>query len=157
MSIAILVYGNEFFQEFLKDLFLVHFYSIYIYISDIFFLVDEAFLSNYAYDSALYSIQKNHILNQSILKKKFMYLQIHNNDTQFHDNYIVLNPGKYYCMTFGLNTTKYEFVLEDGTIVPSLEEHVVFGITIDSLLSINMDILFQTIKSSYKQTPRTSS
>ena len=28
-----------------------------------------------------------------------------------------------YYMTFGLNTTKNEFVLEDGTIVPSAEEH----------------------------------
>ena len=35
-------------------------------------------------------------------------------------------------MTFGLNTTKHESVLEDGTIVPSAEEHVVLGITFDS-------------------------
>ena len=38
-------------------------------------------------------------------------------------------------MTFGLNTTKNEFVLEGGKIVPSAEEHVVLGITIDSRLT----------------------
>ena len=63
---------------------------INVYINDIFFFsffVDEAFLSNYADDTALYSVQRNHILNQSILKKNFMYLQ-----KRFHDNYMVLNP-----------------------------------------------------------------
>ena len=34
-------------------------------------------------------------------------------------------------MTFGLNTTKNDFVFKDGTIVPSAEEHVVLGKTID--------------------------
>ena len=37
---------------------------------------------------------------------------------------MVLNPGKCYCMTFGSNTTKNEFVPEDDTTVPSAEEHV---------------------------------
>ena len=48
---------------------------------------------------------------------------------------MVLNPGKCYYMTSDLNTTKNEFVLEDGTIVPSAEAHVVLGITIDSRLT----------------------
>ena len=38
-------------------------------------------------------------------------------------------------MTFGLNTTKNEFVLEDGTIVTPEEVHVVLRITIDSHLT----------------------
>ena len=101
-----------------------------IYINDIFFFADEAFLSNYADDTALYSVQKNLILNQFIIKKNFMYLQ-----NWFHDNYMVSNSGKCYYMTFGLNTTKNEFVLEDGTIVPSAKEYVVLGITIDSRLT----------------------
>ena len=45
-----------------------------------------------------------------------------------------LNPGKWYYMTFSLNTTKNEFVLEDRAIA-SAEEHVVLGITIDSRLT----------------------
>ena len=36
---------------------------MYIYISEIFFLVAEAFLSNYADDRALQSFQKKYILN----------------------------------------------------------------------------------------------
>ena len=44
------------------------------YINDIFFFVDESFLSNYADETALYSILKNHILNQSILKKKLIII-----------------------------------------------------------------------------------
>ena len=44
---------------------------------------------------------------------------------------MVLNPGKRSYMTFGFNTTKNEFGLEDGTIVPSAEEYVVLGTTID--------------------------
>ena len=126
MSILILVYEKKFFQEFLKNIFLVRFYSIYI--NDVFFFLDEAFLSNYADDTALYSVQKNHILNQSILQKNFMYLQ-----KWFHDNYMVLIPVKHY-MTFGSIVTKNEFVLEDGTIVLS-EERVVLGIIIDSRLT----------------------
>ena len=59
-----------------------------------------------------------------------MYLQ-----KWFHDNYMVLNTGKCYYMAFGLNTTKNEFVLEDGTIAPSPEEHVVLGIIINSRLT----------------------
>ena len=49
---------------------------------------------------------------------------------------MVLNPGKYYYMTFGLNNTKNEFFLEDSLILPSLEEHVVLRITIDSRLTL---------------------
>ena len=77
-------------------------------------------------------------LNQSILKKNFMHLQ-----KWFHDNYMVLKPGKCCYMNFGLNTTRNEFVLEDGTIIPSSEKHVVLGITINSRLTLYL--LFQAI------------
>ena len=59
-----------------------------------------------------------------------MYLQ-----KWFHENYMVLSPGKCYYMTFGLNTTKNEFAFEDGTILPSAEKHVVLGIKIDTHLT----------------------
>ena len=35
-----------------------------------------------------------------------------------------INPGKCFYMTFGLNTTKNRYFLEDGAIVPFAEEHV---------------------------------
>ena len=114
---------------------------IYIYIcvcvcvcvNDIFFFADEAFLSNYTADNALYSvqrIQKNHNPNQFILKKNLACLQ-----KWFQDIYMFLNPGKCYYMTLGSNTAKNGFVLEDGTFVPCVEEHVVLGITINSHLT----------------------
>ena len=56
---------------------------IYIYIKHLF--VDEAFLINYVDGTALYSGQKRTILNQSILKKNFMYLQ-----KWFHENVVML-------------------------------------------------------------------
>ena len=65
-------------------------------------------------------------VNQSVVKKTFMYLQ-----KWFHNNGMVLNPGKCYYMTFYLNTTSTEFVLEVSTIVPYAEEHVILGIKID--------------------------
>ena len=48
------------------------------------------------------------------------------------DNYMVLNPGRFYCMTFVLSTTINEFVLEACSIASSAEEHTVLGLTIDS-------------------------
>ena len=54
---------------------------------------------------------------------------------------MVLNAGKCYYMNFGWNTTKNEFVLLDGTIVPSAEEHVVLGIIIDSASPSILDLL----------------
>ena len=43
-------------------------------------------------------------------------------------NIMILNPGKYYYLTFDSNTTKNEFVLEEGTILSSAKEHVVLGL-----------------------------
>ena len=102
-----------------------------IYINDIFLFVDEAFLSNYADDTALYSIHKNHISNQSVLKRNFICLQ-----KWFYENYMVLNPGKCCYMTFGSKFNN-DLLLEDGTTIPSAEEHVVLGITIDSHLNFH--------------------
>ena len=104
----------------------------YIYINDIFLFVDEAFLSNYADDTALYSIHKNHISNQSVLKRNFIYLQ-----KWFYENYMVLNPVKCCYMTFGSKFNNNDLLLEDGTTIPSAEEHVVLGITIDSHLNFH--------------------
>ena len=97
-----------------------------IYSNDIFLFVDEAFLSNYADDTALYSIHKNHISNQSVLKRNFICLQ-----KWFYENYMVLNPGKCCYMTFGSKFNNNDLLLEDGTTIPSAEEHVVLGITIE--------------------------
>ena len=45
---------------------------------------------------------------------------------------MVINPGKCYYMNLSLNTIKNEFDLEDATIVPSAEEHIVSETTVDA-------------------------
>lgn len=87
-------------------------------------------LSNYADDTALYSVEK-HIFKQLVLTKNSTYLQ-----KWYCDNHMGLNPGKCYYMTFGSNTTKNGFAIKDGTIVPSAEEHVELEIKIDSGLTL---------------------
>ena len=53
---------------------------------------------------------------------------------------MVLNPRKCYYMTFGLNTTKTEFVLDGCAIVSLAEDHVVLAIAIDSHLTFYSDL-----------------
>ena len=43
-------------------------------------------------------------------------------------------------MTFGLNTTKTEFVLDGCAIVPLAEDYVVLAIAIDSHLTFYSDL-----------------
>ena len=75
-----------------------------IYINDIFAFVDEAFVSNYAGNTELYFFKKATSLTK---KKKFMYIT-----KWFLDDYMVLNSGKCYYMTFGLRTTKMSLFLK---------------------------------------------
>ena len=101
-----------------------------IYISDILLFPDNVCLSNYADDTTLYSIRENHNTNKNILKKKFLSLQ-----KCFYHNYTVLNPGKCCYMSFGSDPCKRDLILQDSTKIPSAEEYVVFGVTIDRKLT----------------------
>ena len=101
-----------------------------IHINDIFLFPDNVCLSNYADDTTLYSIGENHNTNRNILNEKFLSLQ-----KWFYYNYVVLNPGKCYFMSFGSNPDKSDLILEDNTNIPSAEEYVVLGVTIDNRLT----------------------
>ena len=48
---------------------------------------------------------------------------------------MLLNPGKCCYMTFGSKFNNNDLLPEDGTTLPSAEEHLVLGITIDSHLN----------------------
>ena len=109
-------YGNLQSSRYTKFYIYIYIIYIYIYINNIFLFVDEAFLSNYANDTALYSIHKNHISNQSVLKQNFICLQ-----KWFYENYMVLNPGKFCYMTFGSKFNNNDLLLEDGTTITSAE------------------------------------
>ena len=50
----------------------------------------------------------------------------------FYDNYMVLNPGKCFHMSFGFNPDKNDLILEDSTKIPSAKEYVFLGATIDN-------------------------
>ena len=55
----------------------------------------------------------------------------------FYDNYMVLNPGKCYYKSFGSNSDKGDFILEDSTKIPSTEEYIIFRVAIDKNCSIS--------------------
>ena len=48
---------------------------------------------------------------------------------------MVLNPGKCCYKSFGTNSDKSDLFLEDSTKIPSAEENVALGITIDNRLT----------------------
>ena len=101
-----------------------------IYINDIFLFPENVCLSNYADDTTLYSIGENHNTNRNILNKKFLSLQ-----KWFYDNYMVLNPGKSCYISFGSNPDKRDLILEYSTKIPSAEEYIVLGVTINNRLT----------------------
>ena len=45
---------------------------------------------------------------------------------------MVLNPGKCYYMSFGFNPEQSDLILEDSTKIPSAEEYVILGVTIEN-------------------------
>ena len=104
--------------------------SIGQYVNDIFIFVDTAFLGNYADDTALYSIQNNPKSNQAILNYNFTTLQ-----KWFYENYMVLNPIKYFYMCVGSKSDINDFTLEDRTKIPLTLEPEFLVITIDTSLN----------------------
>ena len=48
---------------------------------------------------------------------------------------MVLHPGKCCYMTFGCNPDNGDLILEDSTKIPSAEEYVILGVTIDNRLT----------------------
>ena len=48
---------------------------------------------------------------------------------------MVLNPGKCCYVSFGSNSDKSGLILEDSAKIPSAEEHVVLGVTVNNWLT----------------------
>ena len=101
-----------------------------IYFNDIFIFPNNEYLSKYADDTTLYSTGENHNSKRNILNKYLLSLQ-----KCFYDNYVVLNPGKCCYMSFGSNPDKSDLILKDSTKIPSAEEYVILGVTIDKRLN----------------------
>ena len=60
-----------------------------IFINDIFHLIQEAYISNFADDNSLYSVEENLKDVKAIVKKNFKLVQV-----QLYKNHMVLKPGK---------------------------------------------------------------
>ena len=61
------------------------------------------------------------------------FFDLYKNGFWFCVNYIVLNSGKCYYMSFGSNPDKSDLILEDNLEILSAEEYVVLGVSIDWL------------------------
>ena len=61
-----------------------------IFINDIFHLIQEAYICNFADDNSLYSVEDNLKDVKAIVKKNFKLAKMH----QFYKNRMVLNQGK---------------------------------------------------------------
>ena len=63
--------------------------SFRIFINDIFYFIQDAYICNFAHDNSLYSIEANLKEVKTMLKKNFELLQ-----GWFYENQMVLNPRK---------------------------------------------------------------
>ena len=62
-----------------------------IFINDILYFIQEAYICNIADDNWLYSVEVNFKEVKTILKKNFKLLKV-----WFYENHMILNPGKFY-------------------------------------------------------------
>ena len=65
--------------------------SFNIFINDIFYFIQDAYICTFADDNSLYSIEDNFKEVKTMLKKNFELFQ-----GWFYENHMVLNPGKYH-------------------------------------------------------------
>ena len=61
-----------------------------IFINDIFYFIQDAYICNFADHNSLYSIEDNFKEIKTMLKKNFEHLK-----GWFYENHMVLNPGKF--------------------------------------------------------------
>ena len=100
-----------------------------IFINDIFYFIQDAYICNFADDNSLYSIEDNLKEVKTILKKNFEILQ-----WWFYENYMVLNPGK--CHYLIINNDIINTSIELGEKVLYAEaEQKLLGIIIDKDLN----------------------
>ena len=100
-----------------------------IFINDIFYFIQDAYICNFADDNSLYSIEDNLKEVKTILKKNFELLQ-----GWFYENYMVLNPGK--CHYLIINNDIINTSIELGEKVLYAEaEQKLLGIIIDKDLN----------------------
>ena len=96
-----------------------------IFINDIFYFIQDAYICNFADDNSLYSIEDNLKEVKTILKKNFELLQ-----GWFYENHMVLNPGKCHYLVINKDITNESIELGEKVLHAEAEQKLL-GIIID--------------------------
>ena len=97
-----------------------------MFINDLVFFVEQSTLSNYADDNNLPISGEDKELKKSMLLSDFMIVE-----NRSFENYIILNPGKYYFMCIGENVSDWELLNLNDLNLKNCKELEVLGIRID--------------------------
>ena len=89
-----------------------------IFLNDIFLFISKSQLCNYADDKTLYKSGKNMGRIKNDLEMDFMILH-----KWFHENHMVLNPGKCHCIVIGDDDPSHKIILNNKEIASSNEEN----------------------------------
>ena len=108
-----------------------------IFLNDIYiFFLKDANLGSYVDDSTLYAYNRNLETVICNLRQEFSI-----SCNWFYDNYMVLNPGKYYFMLFGVKENEqFDLICNDITLKHNSHQKIV-GVTIDNKLSFDGHII----------------
>ena len=100
-----------------------------IFINDIFYFIQDAYICNFADDNSLYSIEDNLKEVKTILEKNFELLQ-----GWFYENYMVLNPGKCHYLIINNDIINSSIELGEKMLYAEAEQNLL-GIIIDKDLN----------------------
>ena len=105
-----------------------------IFLNDVFVFISKFQLCNYADDNILYKPGKNMRKIKNDLEMDFMILH-----KWFHENHMVLNPGKCHYIVIGDDDPTHKIILNNNEIASSNEEKLL-GILLDSKLNFDSHI-----------------
>ena len=88
-----------------------------IFINDIFYFIQDAYICHFADDNSLYSIEDNLKEVKTILKKNFELIQ-----GWFYENYMVLNPRKYHYLIINNDTINASIELGEKILYAEAEQ-----------------------------------
>ena len=92
-------------------------FSFNIFVNDIFYFIQDAYICNFGDDNSLYSIEDNFKEVKTVLKKDFEILQ-----GWFYENHMVLNPGKCHYLIINKDIANESIELVKKTLHAEAEE-----------------------------------
>ena len=107
-----------------------------IFLNDIFFFLQEASLGNYVDDSILQVYNKNLETVISNLRQEFSILS-----NWFYDNCMLLDPGKWHFMLFGVQENEQFDLICNGITVKHSSHEKILGGNTDNKLSFDQHII----------------